>query len=111
MTSTDPIFPLKTWKDWEMRKKAKRFRFAILMTGGTLIMVPNEHGALEPAKNPQDFIKYAKHLGEKADIEIFPIMNKDSSNMVSEDWITIAQAIAERQALFDGFIVTHGTDT
>ncbi len=88
-----------------------KFRFALLMTGGTIVMVPNEHGALEPAKNPGDLIKYARHVGDKADIEIYSVMNKDSSNMVSSDWITIAQAIAEKQDLYDGFIVTHGTDT
>ncbi len=35
----------------------------------------------------------------------------DSSNMMPEDWFTIAQDIAANYDTYDGFIVLHGTDT
>jgi L-asparaginase len=35
----------------------------------------------------------------------------DSADMTPRDWVRIAQAIVERDAEFDGFVVLHGTDT
>jgi L-asparaginase len=35
----------------------------------------------------------------------------DSSNMTPENWLKIAQDIAENYEKYDGFIVLHGTDT
>lgn len=104
-------FPLKTWGDWSKRTQAKRFKFALLMTGGTIVSVPNQHGALEPAKNPKELLKFAPHLLEKADLDIIPIMNKDSSNMTVEDWREIVVAIIKYYNNYDGFLMTHGTDT
>lgn len=100
-----------TWGDWIKRTKAKRYKFALLMTGGTIVMVPNPHGALEPAKDPKDLLRFAPHLLEKTDLDIIPVMNKDSSNMTVKDWREIALAIIKRYNNYDGFLVTHGTDT
>lgn len=111
MTDKHAGLSLKTWGDWIKRTQAKKFRFALLMTGGTIVSVPNPHGALEPAKNPQELLKFAPHLLEKADLDIIPVMNKDSSNMTVEDWKEIVLAVIKRYNEYDGFLVTHGTDT
>ncbi len=39
------------------------------------------------------------------------VMNIDSSNMTPICWVTIAEAIYNNYADYDGFVVTHGTDT
>jgi len=39
------------------------------------------------------------------------IMNIDSSNMTPNDWSVISRSIYENYKEFDGFVVTHGTDT
>lgn len=102
---------LQTWGDWLKRTQVKRFRFALLMTGGTIVMVPNPHGALEPAKNPKELLRFAPHLLEKADLDIIPLMNKDSSDMTVDNWREISLAIIKHYNNYDGFLVTHGTDT
>lgn len=104
-------FTTTTWGDWKQRTKTRRLRFALIMTGGTIVMVPNEKGIRVPAQNPEQLIKFATHLEDSADIEIIPLMNKDSSNMTNVDWTTIAESIIERYHHYDGFLVTHGTDT
>jgi len=38
-------------------------------------------------------------------------MNIDSSNMQPEGWLRMARAVHERLGDYDGFVVTHGTDT
>ncbi len=73
--------------------------------------IPNPHGALEPAKDPKELLRFAPHLLEKADLDIIPVMNKDSSNMTVEDWKEISLAVINRYNNYDGFLVTHGTDT
>lgn len=35
----------------------------------------------------------------------------DSSNMTSEDWVTIAERIEKAYDDYDSFIILHGTDT
>jgi len=102
---------LQTWGDWLKRTDSKRYRFALLMTGGTIVSVPNAHGALEPAKDPQELLRFAPHLLEKADLDIIPIINKDSSNMTVFDWREIVLGIIKHYNDYDGFLITHGTDT
>lgn len=104
-------FTTETWGDWKQRTEARRLRFALIMTGGTIVMVPNKKGILIPAENPQQLIRFATHLQDYADIEIIPLMNKDSSNMENNDWTTIAESVIARYHQYDGFLITHGTDT
>mgnify|MGYP001807854397 CR=1 FL=1 len=35
----------------------------------------------------------------------------DSSNMTSDDWVTIAERIEKAYQQYDSFIILHGTDT
>ncbi len=39
------------------------------------------------------------------------IMNIDSSNMTPNCWVKIAQAVYDAYNDYDGFVITHGTDT
>ena len=38
-------------------------------------------------------------------------MNLDSTNVGPEHWLNIASAVRERYDSYDGFVITHGTDT
>lgn len=42
-------------------------------------------------------------------LEFDPLL--DSSNMMPEDWVEIAELVRDRYAEYDGFLVVHGTDT
>lgn len=85
----------------------------IIYTGGTIGMVENhDTRALEafdwkhlcdgvPELGQFHFRIDAVTLGE-------PI---DSSEMTPDDWMQMARAIEENYALYDGFVLLHGTDT
>lgn len=45
------------------------------------------------------------------DIDVYAVLNKDSSNMSPNDWVVIANAIQEKYSEYDGIVVLHGTDT
>jgi L-asparaginase type I len=89
-----------------------RPRLCILYTGGTIAMVRDERGDLVPPRVPTDFLSVAPELEDVADIDVAVLMNKDSTNIVPDDWTTMAEAIYERRHDgYAGFIVAHGTDT
>lgn len=75
-------------------------------------MVRDERGDLVPPRVPTDFLSVAPELRDVADIDVEVLMNKDSTNILPEDWTTMAEAIYERRHEgYAGFIVAHGTDT
>lgn len=98
-------------RDWEARTHEPRLKLALAMTGGTIVSVPNTFGALEPAKDPEQLIDYVPHLRDKIDLDIHPLMNKDSTEIDPDDWGIMAKFVAEQQPHYDGILFSHGTDT
>lgn len=96
-----------------------RNRICLIYTGGTIGMIRkrNHDGEmiLQPASDPLEFLHYLKVEEEVkaiADLDLVPLMNKDSTNMVPTDWTEMAKAVYERLgAGYTGFVVAHGTDT
>jgi L-asparaginase len=85
----------------------------LIHTGGTIGMVQSPKG-FEPALGivetcVQDFVRDGLVTGP-VDIKILePLI--DSANASPADWTRIAEIIAENHESYDGFVVTHGTDT
>lgn len=55
--------------------------------------------------------KYVPELDEIAEIDFEMIFNMDSSNMQIENWQQIATEITNKMDSYDGFVITHGTDS
>ncbi len=92
-------------------KKTKP-RILLLFTGGTIAQVKDpKTGVLRPAKTPDDILRLAPELKDKFQIDYKFIANIDSSNMQPSLWQTLAENIYKEYELYDGFVVTHGTDT
>lgn len=53
----------------------------------------------------------APRIFEIANVGVEILFNKDSSDMAPGDWVGLARRIHELQDQWDGFVVTHGTDT
>lgn len=87
-------------------------KILIITAGGTIGMIPNSKtGALEPAKDPLEFLKLMPDLEKLANIDLKPLFNIDSSNMAQTEWTQIAHTIYKNYNDFDGFVVIQGTDT
>lgn len=89
-------------------------RVCILYTGGTIGMVPSEHGYIpvegeleHTLRNLQ--VMYHPDMPEWDFIEFSPLL--DSSDVAVHEWNRIGRAIAEQYENYDGFVVLHGTDT
>jgi L-asparaginase len=74
-------------------------------------MIRNEAGLLSPCPDAGILLERMPELRNLADIDLVRLSNIDSSNVVPRDWTRIGEAIYGRIADYDGFVVTHGTDT
>ena len=82
----------------------------LLSTGGTIASRPGSDG-LEPEMSGQELLSCLGDLRGRFQVEVQQIMNLDSSNIQAEEWKIMARSVYENLSGYDGFIITHGTDT
>lgn len=85
----------------------------LILTGGTISMVrDSKTDALKPA-DVGLLEEYIPELFESGiDVTLFHFDSLiDSSDVSPQDWSKIASVIYSNYDLYDGFVVTHGTDT
>jgi L-asparaginase len=85
-------------------------KLLLLATGGTIASVEGKEG-LVPGMSAEELLKYFENPSQSVDVTCQILMNRDSTNMQPEHWVKMAEAIALHYDQFDGFVVTHGTDT
>ena len=85
-------------------------RILMLATGGTIATLDKGHG-LSPAITSEEILSHVPAVGELCQVEAVQLMNLDSTNVGPEHWLNIASAVRERYDSYDGFVITHGTDT
>jgi L-asparaginase len=87
-------------------------KILLLFTGGTIAQVydPAING-LRPAKTPKDMLKIAPELKDNFEIGYQIVVNIDSSNVQPNLWNTLSETIYKEYDNYDGFVITHGTDT
>ncbi len=64
-----------------------------------------------PANDIKSILELVPELTKYADVSMAVLSNKDSTNVGPTDWTRLALYIKKRYAEFDGFVVTHGTNT
>lgn len=84
-------------------------KILLLTTGGTIACEKTQNG-LSPAITPDKLISYIS-IPKDVKIDTRQIMNIDSTNIQPEYWLNIVNAIKESYEQYDGFVITHGTDT
>ncbi|MGI6086113.1 MAG: asparaginase [Acetivibrionales bacterium] len=85
-------------------------RVLIIGTGGTIASKKHTLG-LKPELTIDELIKLISIPKEICTLDGMTIMNIDSTNMTPDKWFVIASHIKQNYELFDGFVITHGTDT
>ncbi len=82
----------------------------MIATGGTIASVQSKHG-LTPGITSDEILSYIPMVSDYCDIETIQLFNIDSTNVYDKHWIEIVKCIQENYDAYDGFVVTHGTDT
>ena len=81
-----------------------------MTTGGTISCVATEDG-LEPTLSGNDILTSVPELRTLGEITVKDLTKIDSSNVVPQDWSSWATLIGDNYTEYDGFVLTHGTDT
>lgn len=82
----------------------------LLATGGTIVCEEGADG-LRPVLTGAELLRAVPELVRFGEIDTIELFSLDSSNLLPMHWQRMAQAIAERCGQYDGFVLTHGTDT
>ncbi len=82
----------------------------LIATGGTIASKPTEAG-LAPRISPEELLSYVPEIAGVAKVDAVQPFHLDSTNIYSKHWLELAGIIAREYDRYDGFVVTHGTDT
>lgn len=82
----------------------------LIATGGTIASKPTESG-LMPSISPEELLSFVPEIAAIAKAETVSPFTLDSTNVSLSNWLEIARTIEENYEKYDGFVVTHGTDT
>lgn len=85
-------------------------KILLIATGGT-IASQNTGEGLAPTITPSGLIDFIPEVKELCKIETLQVLNIDSTNMQPEFWEIIVSAIKKNYYNYDGFVISHGTDT
>ena len=85
-------------------------KILMIATGGTIASKSGSRG-LTPALTAEDLLACVPEIKDVCCVEEVQPFNIDSTNVYSRHWLEIASIIEKRFDEFDGFVVTHGTDT
>jgi len=85
-------------------------RILMLATGGTIASKESGHG-LSPAITSEEILGYVPAVGKLCQVDAIQLMNLDSTNIGPSHWLEMAAAIRKHYREYDGFVITHGTDT
>ena len=82
----------------------------LLATGGTIASAMTVNG-LTPALSAEELLEFIPDITEVANLSVRQLFNLDSTNIDPSHWTAIVKTIKEEYDNYDGFVVTHGTDT
>ena len=85
-------------------------KILLIATGGTIASTTGKLG-LSPTVSAEELIEYVPEIRKCCEADYIQPYNIDSTNVTPAHWLTLAEAIRENYAAYDGFVVCHGTDT
>ncbi len=89
-------------------------KILVLFCGGTIVMQADQHGTLQTQTKKQAtrcLLNMEPKLSTMAQVDVHYIANIDSTNIDPTQWDVIAKTITTSYAEYDGFVITHGTNT
>ena len=85
-------------------------RILLIATGGTIASRPTDSG-LVPQLLAEDILSCVPALRALCRIDALQLLSIDSTNMTPDNWLAIAACVKDNYFRYDGFVITHGTDT
>ncbi|MCR5664920.1 MAG: asparaginase [Oscillospiraceae bacterium] len=85
-------------------------RILMLGTGGTIASEMTPEG-LAPELTPEQLLRFVPAISELCRVDCLSLFSIDSTNVTPAHWRRVAQALADNYDRYDGFVISHGTDT
>ncbi len=85
-------------------------KILMITTGGTIASKQTEYG-LTPMITSEEILELIPGVSDFCEVETLPLFNLDSTNVSPSHWLQIVDCIQQNYDSFDGFVITHGTDT
>lgn len=85
-------------------------KILMLATGGTIATLKTREGKV-PQLTSGELLRTVPEIKTVCQVETCQLFQLDSTNIHPDHWKQIARAILEAYDTFDGFVITHGTDT
>jgi L-asparaginase len=82
----------------------------LIATGGTIASKKTIDG-LAPGITSDELMEYVPEIKEFCNVETIQLLNIDSTNIQPEYWTLISETIEKVYDKYDGFVISHGTDT
>ncbi len=93
-----------------MSSASERKRVLLIGTGGTIASEMTEDG-LAPELTTDQLLSHIPAISEICSVDCLQLLNLDSTNIGPAHWLRMARCIREHYDRYDGFVLTHGTDT
>ena len=87
-----------------------RKRILFVATGGTIASEMTAFG-LKPGVSAEALLQAVPAIAGLCDVDSEQLYDLDSTDIGPEHWLGIARVIRENYAAYDGFVISHGTDT
>lgn len=85
-------------------------KILMLGTGGTIASEMTPEG-LTPELRPAQLLGYVPTIKDLCHVDCLSLFNIDSTNITPRHWCAISRALELNYDLYDGFVISHGTDT
>ena len=79
-------------------------------TGGTIASEMTPDG-LTPGLSPERLLQFVPAISELCDVDCVSVFSEDSTNITPAHWTRLAGVLRDAYADYDGFVISHGTDT
>ena len=85
-------------------------RVLLIGTGGTIASEVTE-GGLAPELTTEQLLRHVPGISSFCAVDCLQLLNLDSTNIGPGHWLQMARRLRENYDWYDGFVLTHGTDT
>ncbi|WP_295741231.1 asparaginase [uncultured Oscillibacter sp.] len=85
-------------------------KILLIGTGGTIASEMTE-GGLTPELTTEQLLSQVPAISGICGVECIQLLNLDSTNITPGHWQMMARCVRTHYGEYDGFVITHGTDT
>ena len=85
-------------------------KILMIGTGGTIASEMTPEG-LTPELNTRQRLDFIPDIGKLCRVDCIQLYNLDSTNICPENWLGVVDTLRKNYEAYDGFVISHGTDT